>query len=151
MKRFQFQLESVLGYKQQVLDELMVELSARKAEADRQELVRAGAQRRFTDYGREYEEKKREGLTVTDALKYQGCLDALERKLRREEEELARLRALEEEKRQEVVTARQEHFSLEKLKDMRRREHDAAAAKEEERLIDDLTISRRVMAERESA
>ncbi len=28
MKRFQFQLESVLGYKQQVLDGLMVELGA---------------------------------------------------------------------------------------------------------------------------
>lgn len=144
MKRFQFQLESVLNFKQQALDALMVELGELQAQVVAQQKVRAAAQRRFHDYAEEYEEEKAHGLTVVDALKYQGCLDALDRQLRREEAKLQKFSEQAEAKRQEVVAARQGTLSLEKLRDLRLREHDAAAAKEEEKTLDDLTVARRL-------
>lgn len=143
MKRFQFQLEPVLNFKQQELDALMAQLGAIQATVRQQEAVRDAARRRLDDYGREYEQAKSEGLTVVEALKYQGCLEALDRELAREEQKLQALREQAEQKRQEVVRARQDSMSLEKLRDMRRREYDAAQAKEEEKFLDDLTAARR--------
>lgn len=143
MKRFRFQLEPVLNFKQQKLDALMVELGAAQEKVRLQDEVRASVHRRFTAYGVEYEEKKENGISVMDALKYQSCLDALDRELRREEQKLRVLQEQAEAKRQEVVAARQDTYSLEKLRDMRRKEYDSAVAKEEEKQIDDLTIARR--------
>lgn len=144
LKRFQFQLEPVLNYKRQALDALMIELGAAQDAVRRQEAARDAAARRLEEYAGEYEERKREGLTVAEALKYQGCLDVLRRELVREEERLRDLREAAERKRLEVVSARQDAMSLEKLRDMRRREHAAAEAKEQEKTLDDLTIARRL-------
>jgi len=143
MKRFQFQLEPVLDYKQQKLDALMVELGADQALVREQEDVCRAVAQRMREYSEEYEEEKSKGLTVLEALKYQACLEALVRELRREEEKLKTLQAKAEQKRQEVVSARQDTFSLEKLRDMRRAEYDSAVAKQEEKALDDLTIARR--------
>jgi len=146
LKRFQFQLEPVLNYKQQALDALMIELGAAQDAVHRQEAVRDEAARRLEEYAEEYEQRKQEGLTVADALKYQGCLDVLRREVAREEARLQALREAAERKRLEVVSARQDTMSLEKLRDMRRREHAAAEAKEQEKTLDDLTIARRLAA-----
>lgn len=143
MKRFQFQLEPVLNFKQQELDALMAQLGAIQASVRQQEAVRDAVRKRLDDYGQEYEQAKREGLTVVEALKYQGCLEALDRELAREEQKLQALRDQAEQKRQEVVRARQDSMSLEKLRDMRRSEYNAAQAKEEEKFLDDLTAARR--------
>ncbi len=151
MKRFRFQLESVLDYKQQVLDSLMVELGALQERARRQEQVRDAARDSLAAYTAEYEEKKRAGLSVVEALERQSGQEYLARELEREEKELEARRAAAEAKRQEVVAARQDTFSLEKLKDLRRKEYDAAVLKEEERSIDDLTAARRFIALAEEA
>ncbi len=68
MKRFQFQLEPVLNFKQQELDALMAQLGAIQASVRQQEAVRDAVRRRLDDYGQEYEQAKREGLTVVEAL-----------------------------------------------------------------------------------
>jgi len=143
MKKFQFQLEPVLNYKQQNLDALMVELGAAQALVSKQEAVCSAVAGRLQEYSEEYEQEKSNGLTILEAMKYQACLEALTRELRREEEKLKVLRAKAEQKRLEVVAARQDTFSLEKLRDMRRKEYDSAVAKQEEKALDDLTIARR--------
>lgn len=146
MKRFRFQLETVLDYKQQVLDGLMVELGTLQERVRRQEEVRDAARARLAEYSAEYEEKKQTGLSIVDALEYQSGQEYLVNRLDREQEELEKRRRQAEAKRQEVVRARQDAFSLEKLKELHRKEYDAAVLKEEERGIDDLTAARRVMA-----
>ncbi len=151
MKRFHFQLESVLDYKQQVLDGKMIELGQAQARVQQQEKAVAAARTRLTDLAAEYEEKKRTGLSIIEALEYQSGQEYLARALEREEAELAKRRAAAEAKRREVVTARQDTFTLEKLKDMRRKEYDAAVLKEDERSIDDLTAARRFAAAAEEA
>ena len=67
----------------------------------------------------------------------------LEVRAKREDEELRRLQAEEDSKREEVVEARKETHSLERLKEFRQTEYNTAAAKEAEKALDDLTASRR--------
>jgi len=145
MKRFRFQLEPVLDFKQQALDALMVELGAAQEMVRRQREACENAYRRIEEYDEECARKKEEGITVLELLECQTCRQVLERQARREDEELRKLQAEEEAKRLQVVEARKETFSLEKLKDLRRKEYDAEAAKAEERTLDDLTAAKRAM------
>lgn len=146
MKRFQFQLAPVLDYKQQVLDGLMAELGALQEKARQQEQRKEAALRRQADYDAEFAEKRERGLSVLELVEYEGCQEVLAREVLRETLELEKALRKVEDKRREVVQARQETFSLEKLRDIRRKEYDSAVAKAEEKTLDDLTASRRVMA-----
>ena len=143
MKRFQFRLEPVLNYKQQGLDALMTELAVIQAQVAAQENQRAAAYQRLEAFDREYTERKASGLTVLEALECQSCQDVLERRAKREDEELRRLQRKEEQKRSEVVEARMETHSLERLRETRKSEYNMALAKEEEKSLDDLTAARR--------
>lgn len=146
MKRFQFQLAPVLDYKQQVLDGLMAEMGALQEKARQQEQRKEAARQRLADYDAEFAEKRERGLSVIEAMEYEGCQEVLARELKRETLELEKALRKVEDKRRQVVQARQDTFSLEKLRDIRRKEYDTAVAKEEEKTLDDLTASRRVVA-----
>lgn len=144
MKRFRFQLDTVLEYKQQVLDSRLVEHAAVLQQLAHQEKVYRSALGRRESYEEEYRQKKAEGLSIVDILQFEDCLAALLRQERLELERLRRLELQEEEKRQRVVETRTETATLEKLKSIKRQEYDKALAKEEERFIDDLTAAKRV-------
>ena len=146
MKRFRFQLEPVLNFKQQTLDALLVELDMIHGRVLSQEWKQDEAFQRVADYAEKYSRKKQEGLTVTEALEFESCQQVLQQRARREDEELRKLRREEENKREEVIEARKDTHSLEKLKDLRRSEYDTAAAKAEEKALDDLTAARRAAA-----
>ena len=143
MKKFKFQLDTVLRYKGQVLDTRLQEHGQVLAQVHRQEDVLEEARGNLWDYLEEYREKQAAGMTVVDAMKYQMGIEVLERAVQREEEKLRRLRQLKEEKRARVVEAKQETSTLERLKEIKQGEYNSALAKEEEKLIDDLVSARR--------
>ena len=146
MKRFQFQLEPVLNYKRQSLDSLLIELGTLQAQVRAQEKIREEADARLSEYEAEYAEKKEQGLTIVEAMECQSCQQVLDRRARQEKEKLLRLQKQAENKRRQVVEARRETLSLEKLREIRRTEYDKAAAKEEEKTLDDLTATKRAQA-----
>ncbi|MBQ9521244.1 MAG: flagellar export protein FliJ [Oscillospiraceae bacterium] len=146
MKRFQFQLEPVLNFKQQGLDALMIELSAIQASVAAQENKRSAAYQLLADYDAESVRKNAEGMSVIEALERQSCQQVLARRARNEDDELARLRREAEKKRDEIVEARKETHSLERLREVRQSEFNAALAKAEEKELDDLTAARRASA-----
>ncbi len=146
MKRFQFQLEPVLNFKQQTLDSLMAELSEAQMVAAAQEKVRDDAVARLAAYDAEFAEKRAMGFTNVEAIEYEAGQQVLEQRIQREERLLAQRRRELEAKREEVVAARQETHAIEKLKEIRRGEYDTAAAKAEEKALDDLTAARRAIA-----
>lgn len=146
MKRFRFQLESVLEYKQQVLDALMVELGKLQEKVRVQTEKRDTALQNLYLYDDDCNRRKLEGMTIVEAMEAETCLQVLEQTLQREEEALKKAQQLAEKKRLQVVEARKETYSLEKLKEMKRKEYDTAVAKADERMIEDLTASRRVMS-----
>ncbi len=145
MKRFKFQLESVLDYKQQILDALMVELGTLQEKVRVQTDVRDAAMKDMADYDLECVRRKMEGMTIVEAMECEVCQDVLQKKVKREQEALERVQKQAEAKRLQVVEARKDTYSLEKLKDLKRKEYDAAVAKAEERMLEDLTATRRIM------
>ena len=146
MKRFRFQLESVLDYKQQTLDALMTELSEAQARVAAQEAARDEAASRLAAYDAEFAEKRAAGFTNLEAVEYEAGQQVLERRLKQEQVRLEQRQRELEAKRSEVVEARQETRAIEKLKEIRRGEYDYAAAKEDEKALDDLTAARRARA-----
>lgn len=151
MKKFKFQLDTVLRYKNQVLDIRLAEHGSALAAVRRQEAVLEQARRNRIACEEEYRRKKAEGITIADSMKYETGIEVLERRVQREAGLLKELQKAEEEKRQLLVEARQETQSLEKLKDIKRGEYDAAVAKAEEKEIDDLVMARRSAAVQEGA
>lgn len=151
MKKFKFQLDTVLRYKNQVLDIRLAEHGSALAAVRRQEAVLEQARQNRIACEEEYRQKKAEGITIADSMKYETGIEVLERRVQREAGLLKELQKAEEEKRRLLVEARQETQSLEKLKDIKRGEYDAAVAKAEEKEIDDLVMARRSAAVQEGA
>ncbi len=150
MKKFKFQLDTVLKYKTQVLDIRLAEHGTALANVRRQEVVLEQAVKNRTACEDEYREMKALGLTIADAMKYETGIQVLQRTVLRETEKLKELRKIEEQKRAALVEAKQETQSLEKLKEMKRGEYDSMIAKAEEKEIDDLVMARRSASLREA-
>ena len=146
MKKFKFSLDSVLSYKEQVLESLQGEHAAIMAEVREQEAVLGAAWQDYRDCDAEYTQRKTEGITITDAMVYQNGLRVLERSIQRETEKLEELRKKEEAKRQEVVDAKIDTSSIEKLKEKKLELYNKEVAKSEEVLIDEFVSSARARA-----
>ena len=146
MKKFKVSLDSVLSYKEQVLESLQGEHAAIMAEVREQEAVLEAAWQDYRDCDAEYTRRKTEGITITDAMVYQNGLRVLERNIQRETEKLEELRKKEEAKRQEVVDAKIDTSSIEKLKEHKLEDYNKAVQKAEENLIDEFVSSARARA-----
>ena len=134
MKQFRFRLDTVLNYKQQTLDNRLIEHGLAVSKAKRQEEVLDQVRNRLADCEAEYEQKKAEGMTVLEAVQYQNGIAVLERAVNKEAETLKKLRRIEEEKRMQVVEAKKETSTLEKLREIKREEYDSAMKKAEEKM-----------------
>ena len=146
MKKFKFSLDSVLSYKQQVLDALKGEHAAILARVREQEEVLEAVWQEYRDCNEEYRQRKAEGITVMDAMFYQNGLRVLEADIQRETERLEELQKQEEAKRQEVVDAKIDTSSLEKLKEHKLEDYNKAVQKSEEVPIDEFVSSARARA-----
>ena len=94
----------------------------------------------------EFTQRKLEGINILDALNYETYLRSLERKLQEEHRKLERLRKREEEKRAQVVEARKETATLEKLKEHKLEDYRKAEQKDEEQRIEEFVSTTRAMA-----
>ena len=90
--------------------------------------------------------RKLEGITVADAMFYQNGLRALEAEIERETAALEELRKKEEAKRQQVVNAKIDTSSIEKLREHKLEDYNKAVQKAEENLIDEFVSSARTRA-----
>ena len=146
MKKFQFSLDSVLSYKEQVLESLQGEHAAILARVHAQEQLLESVWQQYRDCDDEYRQRKAEGITILDATFYQDGLRVLERHIQQETDKLEELRKQEEAKRQEVVEARIDTSSIEKLKEKKLEIYNKEVAKSEEVLIDEFVSSARARA-----
>ena len=145
MKKFRFSLETVLEYKQQVLDSLQAEHGAILAQVKRQENLIEKLEADYRALSGEFNQRKMEGLTVLEAMKYEQYLRSSERQLEEAYDRLEELREQEEAKRSEVVDAKKETSSIEKLREKKLDSYNKAVQKSEENLIDEFVMTKRVM------
>ena len=146
MKKFFFSLDTVLSYKQQVLDSLKAEharilMKVRECE-DAIEKLEAEHRRCVL----EFRESRMKGMKISDIHTYENYLDSLGVKIRKKYEELAKLREKKEAKRSEVVEAKKETSSIDKLKEKKFKEYEKAVQKEEEQFIEEFVATKRAMA-----
>ena len=119
MKKFFFALDTVLNYKEQVLDGLKAEharILAKVRECE-QAIERLEEEHRACTL--ELREHKMEGMTIREIHGYENYLEALDIKIRIKQEQLKKLMEQEEAKRNEVVEAKKETSSIDKLKEKR--------------------------------
>lgn len=142
MKKFKFSLEMVLHYKQQVLEALQGEHAAALSKLREQEQLLEQMWKEYREYNEEYCEKKRVGMTISQALTYQNGLRVLESQIQKETDQLEVFRKDEEKKRERVVEARKETASIEKLREKKLVMYQKAVAKSEELFIEEFVSSR---------
>ncbi len=146
MKKFRFSLETVLDYKQEVLSVLQTEHAAILARVHAQEDLLEELENYYSELDAEFTERKLEGITILDAMQYEQYLRATERQIEEAVEILERLRAEAEAKRLEVVEAKKDTSSIEKLREKKLDSYNKAVQKSEELIIEEFVTTARVMA-----
>ena len=117
MKKFNFTLGTVLSYKNQVLDALKNEHAKILAKMHQQEEVIHNLEEEYKKCNNDFNQKKMEGITIIESIGFEAYLRKLEVSIKQEEKKLALIKVEEENKRMEVVAAKQDTSSLEKLKE----------------------------------
>lgn len=143
MKKFQFALDTVLDYRRQVQDSLQVELSTLTAEVRRQEEILEAARRKYAQINQEYREKKAGGMRIAEVRSYEIALEVQEKAIIAEDTTLKKLQRQAEAKRRELVSAKQDASSVEKLREKKLLTYTKNLEKNEEKFIDDLVGARR--------
>ena len=146
MKKFRFSLETVLDYKQEVLSALQTEHAAILARVHAQEDLLEELENYYSELDAEFTERKLEGITILDAMQYEQYLRATERQIEEAVEILERLRAEAEAKRLEVVEAKKDTSSIEKLREKKLDSYNKAVQKSDELIIEEFVTTARVMA-----
>lgn len=145
MKKFRFSLETVLDYKNQALDALRAEHGAILAQVRAQEQLIEDLETEYRQADDDFTQRKLEGINVLDAMSFEQYLRSLERKLQEEYRKLDRLRRREEDKRAQVVEARKETATIEKLKERKLEDYRKAEQKDEEQRIEEFVSTTRAM------
>ena len=145
MKKFRFSLETVMEYKQQILDSLQTEHGAILAKVRRQEALIEELEAAYRHLAQEFNRRKLEGISILDAMKYEQYLRSSERQLEEAYQHLAELQKQEEAKREQVVEAKKETSSIEKLREKKLEGYNKAVQKSEEAMIDEFVMTRRAM------
>ena len=146
MKKFRFSLETVLDYKQEVLSALQTEHAAILARVHAQEDLLEELENYYRELDAEFTERKLEGITILDAMQYEQYLRATERQIEEAVEILKQLQAEAEAKRLEVVEAKKDTSSIEKLREKKLDSYNKAVQKSEELIIEEFVTTTRVMA-----
>jgi flagellar FliJ protein len=143
MKKFTFQLESVMNFKNQRLESKKAEHAKVIAMVNDQNEKIESLLEKFKCVNAEFNEKKMIGLSVIEAMEYSGFLYKLEVEIQLEKRKLAKLKKAEEEKRAEVVEVKIETSTLEKLKEKKLEIYNKEVQKSEELYIEEF-VSRNI-------
>lgn len=146
MKKFQFSMESVLRYRQQVLDAVRAEHAIALEHVRRQEEKIESLQNKYNEVNAQYRTRKAEGMTIAEAMGFDTSLQVQEHAIQHAQLVLLGLKQEEEQKREAVVQAKKDSASIEKLKEKKLDSYNKAVQKSEEQFIDEFVSTVRVAA-----
>ena len=146
MKKFQFSLESVLGYKQQVLESLQNEHAILIQKMRQQEERLRQMEESYRAWNEEFRQAEMEGITVAEVMGYESGLRFWEKEIAQQRQTVLQCQQEVEQKRRQVVAARQETASLEKLREKKQEEYRKAVQKGEELFIEEVVAAQKAMA-----
>lgn len=137
MKKFSFPLDTVLNYKDQILDNLKSEHALILAQVSQQEQkILTLSDKRGAACTR-FREETHCGMTVSAMREYESYITYMQQRILYEEGALIKLKKKEEHKRNEVVEARKEKTSIEKLKEKKLAQYNKEVLRSEELFIEE--------------
>ncbi|WP_313186541.1 flagellar export protein FliJ [Lacrimispora sp.] len=137
MKKFNFPLNTVLNYKDQVLDNLKSEHAQIVDKVVRQEQKVEELSDRRNDACVRFKAEIGKGIAVNMMREYETYITFMQKKILTEQGVLQKLQRKEEQKREEVVEARKEVVSIEKLKEKKLLQYNKEVLRSEELFIEE--------------
>ncbi|WP_124066900.1 flagellar export protein FliJ [Clostridium sp. E02] len=137
MKKFNFPLHTVLNYKEQVLDSLKSEHAQmiKKVELQEKKIQDLIEKRKQTVLC--FGEDMKHGVGINMMREYESYITFMQQKILAEQGILQKLKAREEKKREEVVEARKEKASIDKLKEKKLLQYNKESMRNDELFIDE--------------
>ncbi len=149
MKVFEFPLDKVLHYKGQIENNLKSEhAQIMKAIVDR-EKEKEELEGMYTAQAQQREQELEGGFSSASLQIYDRYFQRIRSEVEKKQDMIDRLHVREENKRQEVIHARMETASIEKLKEKKFQEYEHIVQKSEEQMIEEF-VSNQASASRES-
>lgn len=142
MKKFSFNLDTVLDYKGQVLESKQNEHGKAVAAQSEQEKVVNKIKQEYNFNKQQLNEKRMKGLSVIEARTYESYMKHLDDRIKEELQKLETLIQFQEKKRGEVVEAKKETSTIEKLKDKKKAEYDKVVLKKDELFVEEFVSNK---------
>ncbi len=145
MKKFFFSLNTVLSYKEQVLESLRQEhvQSLLKVRACEDEIEKLEQQHRACV--EEFEAKKRAGIPIVKMKVYENHLEGLGVRILEKQMQLEKLKEDELRKRNKMIEAKKESTTIQKLKEKKQQEYQKQEQKAQEILVEEFVSAKNAM------
>ena len=137
MKKFNFPLNTVLNYKDQVLENLKTEHAQILADIAQQERRIEELMGKSQSAAVRYREDTQCGVTVNIMREYERYITFIQQRIVAEQGVLLKLKKKEEQKRAEVIEAKKEKASIDKLKEKKLDQYNKEVMKSEELFIEE--------------
>ena len=147
MKRFQYSLETVLHYKNQVLDNLKTEHAVAMDRVNRKQEEIDGLEGRLSQFQQGFDDTMQQGASIETLRLYDICIDGARKQIDGEKERLRLLQKKEKEKKEQVLTAKVDTSRDEKLRERRLEEYHKEVQKEEETFAEEFIVRSMVRGE----
>lgn len=137
MKRFQFTLDKLMGYKDQVLSKEKNDLA--QLRSDRLKVIseKEEMEQKLRESGEEFAEKAALGMSITEITMFKGFHNALIDQIRLKEKQISEFDDRIAKQLNVVVEASKDVNSLEKLRDKQLEEYRFRVNKSEEQFIEE--------------
>ncbi|MDK2968854.1 flagellar export protein FliJ [Lacrimispora sp.] len=137
MKKFNFPLDTVLNYKDQVLENLKTEHAQILAGIAQQEKRIEELMEKSRLAAVRYREDTLCGVTVNIMREYERYITFVQQRIVSEQGVLLKMKKKEEQKRTEVIEAKKEKASIDKLKEKKMDQYNKDMLKSEELFIEE--------------
>ena len=137
MKKFQYNLQSVLEYKQRILDDLKEQYALRMKFVEEKKLEIRNLRAKADALTVEFDEVKKTGAAIEKFLMYSSMIDNLDKQVEIEKEALKILQANADKKKDEVVAANIDVNKFLNLKEKKQMLYKAQEQKDQEAFIDE--------------
>lgn len=145
MKKFYFSLQKVLEIKEQMLENLKIELSSLNNDLRNIDSAIKNLRTQFSEINNECVEKSAISISVGEMTYYKLLMNSILKQVENKEEEKHIVSKKIENKRQEIVNMNMEISSLEKLKENELEKYNKAFMRSEEIFIEEF-VSNKSMA-----
>ncbi len=142
MKKFVFSLQKVLELKNQLLENMKIELTNLNMECEKIEIFIKNLKIKFTEIEKEYMEKSYKSISAGEMSYYKMLSESILVQIESKENERDLVLRKIGEKRQEIIRTNTEISSLEKLKEKELEKYNKECLKREELFIEEFVSNK---------